>query len=122
MTECLVPRGWFNPFPKIKYTERPDSAAANLLKGNIVILVDNSPSALILPTSIFDITEEADDYYFPPITGSYLRVARLLITIGALLITPLWLLMLKNPDLVPDVFKFIVNTEECNVVVSIVSK
>ncbi len=115
LIEAIYPKKWFNPFPKIKYTERPDSAAANLLKGNIVILVDNSPSALILPTSIFDITEEADDYYFPPITGSYLRVARLIITIGALLITPLWLLMIQNPDYVPQVFKFMVNTEECSI-------
>lgn len=115
LIEAIYPKKWFNPFPKIKYTERPDSAAANLLKGNIVILVDNSPSALILPTSIFDITEEADDYYFPPITGSYLRVARLLITIGALLITPLWLLMLQNPDYVPEVFRFMIITEECSI-------
>ncbi|MDO4419203.1 MAG: spore germination protein [Ruminococcus sp.] len=114
LIEAIYPKKWYNPFPKIKYTERPDSAAANLLKGNIVILVDNSPSALILPTSIFDITEEADDYYFPPITGSYLRVARLLITIGALLITPVWLLMLQNPQYVPKVFEFMLLTEECS--------
>ena len=111
LIEAIYPKKWYNPFPKIKYTERPDSASANLLKGNIVILVDNSPSALILPTSIFDITEEADDYYFPPITGSYLRVARLLITIGALLITPVWLLMLMNPQNVPEVFRFMVQAE-----------
>lgn len=43
-----------------------DTAASALLEGNIIILVDNSPSAMILPTSIFDIVEEADDYYFPP--------------------------------------------------------
>ena len=109
LIEAIYPKKWYNPFPKIKYTERPDSAAANLLKGNIVILVDNSPSALILPTSIFDVTEEADDYYFPPITGSYIRLARLFITIGALLITPLWLLMLQNPGWVPEVFKFMVD-------------
>lgn len=115
LIEAIYPKKWYNPFPKIKYTERPDSAAANLLKGNIVILVDNSPSALILPTSIFDITEEADDYYFPPITGSYLRVARLLITIGALLITPLWLLMLQNPEFVPEVFEFMIVTEPTSI-------
>lgn len=38
------------------------------MEGNIIILVDNSPSALITPTSLFDVLEEADDYYFPPIT------------------------------------------------------
>lgn len=64
---------WFNPFPKFKYTERPDAAAAGILEGKLVILVDNSPSAMILPASVFDIMEEADDFYFPPVTGTYLK-------------------------------------------------
>ena len=115
LIEAIYPKKWFNPFPKIKYTERPDSAAANAIKGNIIILVDNSPSALILPTSIFDITEEADDYYFPPITGSYLRLARLFIVISSLLITPLWLLAQQNPDMVPDAFKFVISTGHFNI-------
>lgn len=115
LVEAIYPKKWYNPFPKIKYTERPDAAAANAMKGNIIILVDNSPSALILPTSIFDITEEADDYYFPPVTGSYLRVARLLITIASLFITPLWLLAQQNPDFVPEAFKFVITTEQFNI-------
>ncbi len=115
LIEAIYPKKWWNPFPKIKYTERPDSAAANCIKGNIIILVDNSPSALILPTSIFDITEEADDYYFPPITGSYLRLARLLIVILSLFITPLWLLAQQNPEFVPDALKFVVTDENYNI-------
>ncbi len=43
LAECLYQRRWYNPFPKFKYTERPDAAAAQILEGNIVILVDNSP-------------------------------------------------------------------------------
>ena len=82
LAECLFPYKWFNPFPKFKFSERPDSSAASLLEGNIVILVDTSPSAMILPSSVFDIIEEADDYYFPPITGTYLRLTRM--TISAL--------------------------------------
>ena len=74
LAECLYPKKWYNPFPKFKFTERPDVTAASLLEGNIVIFVDNSPSAMILPTSVFDIVEDADDYYFPPVTGTYLRV------------------------------------------------
>ncbi len=115
LIEAIYPKKWFNPFPKIKYTERPDSAAANVIKGNIIILVDNSPSALILPTSIFDITEEADDYYFPPITGSYLRLARLFIVIASLLITPLWLLAQQNPDFVPEALRFVISTGHHNI-------
>lgn len=62
LMEAMHRTRWYNPFPKFKYTERPDTAAASVLEGNIVILVDNSPSAVIVPTSIFDIIEEADDY------------------------------------------------------------
>ena len=75
LAECLYTSKWYNPFPKFKYTERPDTAAAQILEGNIIILVDNSPSAMILPISILDMIQEADDYYFPPLTGSYLRLS-----------------------------------------------
>ena len=71
LSECIHKGHWFNPFPKFRYTERPDTVAAEILEGQICILVDNSPAAMILPTTIFDVIEEADDYYFPPITGTY---------------------------------------------------
>lgn len=112
LVEAIYPKKWYNPFPKIKYTERPDSAAANAIKGNIIILVDNSPSALVLPTSIFDIAEEADDYYFPPFTGSYLKLARYLIVLTSVFITPLFLLMKQNPALVPEGLKFIISDNQ----------
>ncbi len=108
LIEALYPKKWYNPFPKVKYTERPDVAAAVCLKGSIIILVDNSPSALILPTSIFEVLEEADDYYFPPITGTYIRIARYLITFVSVLLTPLWLLAVQNPDAVPEAFQFVI--------------
>ena len=69
LAECLYQHKWYNPFPKFKFTERPDTTAASILEGSIVVLVDNSPSAMILPTSVFDIIEDADDYYFPPLPG-----------------------------------------------------
>lgn len=115
LVELMLDRKWYNPFPKIKYTERPDSAASAILEGNIVILVDNSPSALVLPTSIFDVIEEADDYYFSPITGTYLRLARYLVTLSTLVITPLWLLAIKYPDYVPSAFRFVLPSDEINV-------
>ena len=110
LIEAMYQKKWLNPFPKVKYTERPDVAAAVCLKGNIVILVDNSPSALLIPTSIFDVLEEADDYYFPPITGTYMRIARYLISITSVFLTPLWLLALQNPAYVPASFAFVLDT------------
>ncbi len=107
LAECIYPHKWYNPFPKFKFSERPDTAAACILEGNIVVLVDNSPAAMILPSSVFDIIEEADDYYFPPITGTYLRLSRMVTAILCLLLTPTWLLLMMNPDMIPDWLEFI---------------
>lgn len=107
LAECIYPHKWYNPFPKFKFSERPDTAAACILEGNIVILVDNSPAAMILPSSVFDIIEEADDYYFPPITGTYLRLSRMVTAILCLLLTPTWLLLMMNPGMIPDWLEFI---------------
>lgn len=111
LAEALFKRKWFNPFPKFKFTERPDTAAACLLEGKIVILVDNSPSAMILPTSIYDMVEEANDYYFPTITRGYLKFSRALITIGTVFLTPVYLLFMQNLEWLPDVFRFTIVRE-----------
>lgn len=115
LVEALYKNLWYNPFPKVKHTERPDTTASAILDGNIVILVDNAPSALLLPTSIFDVLEEADDYYFPPVTGTYLKLARYFITIVTVLITPLWLLALQNPNYCPEFFRFVLLDEPQNI-------
>lgn len=115
LAECLFTSKWYNPFPKFKYTERPDTAAAHILEGNIILLVDNSPAAMILPTSVLDMIQEADDFYFPPVTGSYLRLSRFLILILTYFITPTFLLLMQNPDWIPPAFSFIQVKEDVNV-------
>ena len=107
LAECLYPGHWFNPFPKFKYSERPDATCASLLEGHIVLLVDNSPAAMIVPTTIFDVMEEGDDYYFPPVTGTYLRFARTLLTLVSIFLTPLYLLFTQNPQWIPEWLQFI---------------
>ncbi len=115
LAECLYKKKWYNPFPKFKFTERPDTASAQILEGDIVILVDNSPSAMITPTSIFDIVEEADDYYFPPITGTYLRLSRFLIAILTYFLTPTFLLLMQHPEWIPAGFEFIAVKDPTNI-------
>ena len=115
LAECIFPGKWFNPFPKFKFSERPDTSAASILEGNIVILVDNSPSAMILPSSVFDIIEEADDYYFPPVTGTYLRLSRMLISLLSMLLTPTWLMLMQNTELIPHWLRFIRLSDPCNI-------
>ncbi len=115
LAECLFKRKWYNPFPKFKFTERPDTAAVCLLEGKIVILVDNSPSAMILPTSIFDMIEEANDYYFPTLTNVYLKIARGLITIMTVFLTPIFLLFMQNLNWLPEAFAFVAIKDIVNI-------
>lgn len=106
LAECLFKRKWFNPFPKFKFTERPDTATACLFEGKVVLMVDNSPSAMILPTSVFDIIEEANDYYFPTLTRMYLKSARALISFLTIFLTPVFLLFMQNLNWLPEIFVF----------------
>lgn len=115
LAEQLFKRKWFNPFPKFKFTERPDTAAACLLEGKVVILVDNSPSAMILPTSILDIIEEANDYYFPTLTQIYLKLSRSLITFLTVFLTPVFLLFMQNLEWLPDMFRFVALRDTVNI-------
>lgn len=115
LAECLFQYKWVDPFPKFKYSERPDTAAASILDGNIVIMVDTSPAVMIIPTSIFDIIEEADDYNFAPVIGSYLRLSRFVFTIITIILTPLFLLLVQNPEWVPEWLSFVLVTDEITV-------
>ena len=105
----------WNPFPKYKFSERPDVAAAQIMEGDIIVLIDNTPTAMILPATIFDIAEDANDYYFPPLTGAYLRITRLLTMFVTLFVTPFWLLALHYPESVPEMFRFVLIDEKPNV-------
>lgn len=111
VAESLIRTRWYNPFPKIRTTERPDAAASCILEGNVIVFVDNTPEAMILPTSIFDFLQETDDFYFPPLTGGYLRILRHCVFIIALLITPIWYLLITNPDWIPKALLFIIPAE-----------
>ena len=111
LAECLIKKKWYNPFPKIRYTERPDSAAAQLLEGSVVILCDNSPDAMVMPTSIFDFMQETNDFYFPPLTGSYIRIVRHVVFWLALYLVPLWYLLITHQQFVPDWLTFIIPRE-----------
>ena len=111
LSECLIKTRWYNPFPKIRYTERPDLATAQILEGSVVILCDNSPEAMVLPTSVFDFLQETNDFYFPPVTGTYLRIVRHVVFWLTLFMVPLWYLCTKNPQFVPEWLSFVLPRE-----------
>ena len=111
VAEAIRPKQWYNPFPKVRYTERPDTAAASVLEGNIVLMVDNSPSVMILPTTFFDFTQEANEYYFPPLIGTYLRLLRIIVFLISMFITPAWYLMVSEPGRLPEWLEFLSSPE-----------
>ena len=111
VSEAIRPKQWYNPFPKARYTERPDSAAASILEGNIVLMTDNSPTVMLLPTTFFDFTQEANEYYFPPLVGTYLRLLRVIVFILSLFITPAWLLAVNHPNILPGWLAFLSRPE-----------
>ncbi len=96
LVEAIGKSSWMNPFPKVRYTQRPDVVAAHLTEGKLVVLVDNSPTALLIPTCIFDFLQDTDDYYFPIATGNYFRLLRTLNMLTVIFLTPVYLLMAEG--------------------------
>lgn len=111
LRECLIPNQPWNPFPKVRYTERPDTAAACIYDGNVIILTDGSPSAIIIPTGIFDFVQDINDYYFPPMVGTFLRYIRVVVFGLSLLLVPTWYLVTQHPEWVSEKFKFVLINE-----------
>lgn len=81
----LIEDNEMSPFPQIQSTERPDVVAAALYDGRIAILVDNSPFALIVPTTLPNLFQSPDDYYQRWINGSFIRLIRLIALIASVI-------------------------------------
>ncbi len=111
LAEMLIKKRWYNPFPKIRYTERPDTASAQLMEGSVLVICDTSPQVMILPTSIFDFMQETNDFYFPPLTGTYIRVVRHIVFWLTLFLTPTWYLLVMNSAYIPNWLSFVIPTE-----------
>ena len=107
LSEVLMKNAFFNPFPKFKFTERPDYTSACLLDGKIALIMDNSPTVMLIPVSFADFFRETDDYYFLPSAGSYTRIIRVLVSIFTVVCTPLYLLIVNEPQYLPHFLNFL---------------
>ena len=101
-----------NPFPKVRYTQRPDIIAAHLAEGKAAIIVDNSPTVMLLPISVFEFFQDVDDYYFPKLTGNYFRLIRIINFFVILFLTPVYFLLVEYKDFTPEVLQFFVPAED----------
>lgn len=107
LEELMIKKHWYNPLPQARFTERPDVVAAHLLEGHIAIIVDTSPSVMLLPVTLFHFTQHAEDYYQNVAVGTFIRWVRFIGMLTAFLIIPLWLLIVNNKQYMPDFLQFI---------------
>ncbi|KLV26896.1 SpoVAFA [Niallia circulans] len=104
--EFISGNNW-NPFPKVRYTERPDTTAIHLFEGHICIFVDGSPSAMITPVTFWHHLQHAEEYRNNPLVGAYLRFVRYLGVFASLFLLPLWYLVSIEPSLLPGSLSFL---------------
>ena len=91
-----------NPFPTIKISERPDLICQSLLNGKVVILIDNSPYALILPSFLIEFFNPISDDYSKPINNSFLKILRIVCFILSIIV-PSWYIAITtyNQETIP---------------------
>lgn len=97
--EELLVNNKFTPYPLVKYTERPDTFATHLYQGMFGIIVDTSPCAILGPISLFDHLQHVEEFRQTFITGSYLRIIRLIGIILSFICVPLWFCLLQIKEL-----------------------
>ena len=112
LEELMIKKRWYNPFPQAKFTERPDVVSAHLLEGHVAIFVDNSPSVMLFPATLFHFTQHSEDYYQNPLVGTFIRWIRFIAILVSVFFTPTWLLIAENPEGIPAFLQFLIPEEE----------
>lgn len=110
----------FNPFPLVRYSERPDVVAAHLLKGHIAIIVDTSSSVIITPTTLFEHTKHIEEYRQVPAVGTFIRLLRYFAILISIFLVPLWMLTLNNDSFTSNIFVKLSNESPIPVLAQII--
>lgn len=110
----------FNPFPLVRYSERPDIVAAHLLKGHIAIIVDTSSSVIITPTTLFEHTKHIEEYRQVPSVGTFIRLLRYFAILISVFLVPLWMLTLNNDTFTSNIFVKLSNESPIPVLLQII--
>ncbi|MEO4053280.1 spore germination protein [Solibacillus sp. CAU 1738] len=105
----------FHPLPFVRYSERPDIVAAHLLEGHIAIVVDTSPSVMLMPVTMFHLLQHAEEYRQAPLIGSMMRLLRYMAMILSLVLLPLWYILSTDNHLLPENLSFLGVAEPSNV-------
>ena len=100
--EQMIEGDWLSPFPQLRRTERPDVVAASLIEGNVAILCDNTPFALIAPTTFLSLFQSPEDYYERWYIVSMIRILRFIAGFFAFTFPALYIAMTTfHPGMLP---------------------
>ncbi|MER2088983.1 MAG: spore germination protein [Sporosarcina sp.] len=97
----------FHPMPFVRFTERPDICAAHLLEGHVAIIVDTSPSVILVPAPLFHHLQHAEEYRQAPLSGTMIRIMRLFAAVMSLILLPFWYLLATHQHYLPDFLSYI---------------
>ena len=102
--------------PQIISTERPDKCAKYLMQGRVVILVNGSPYALIMPATIEDFLFSPEDTNLRPLFANFLRGIRILAALITLLLPGIYMAITSfHQELLPTELLFSILTARENV-------
>ena len=101
-------------FPSILYTERPDRSTTFLMRGSIILLMDNSSNSLIVPITFWDLFQSAEDDYLRLVNGRFIRFIRVLSVFITLLISSIYISVTTfHPEMIPaELLLAIANAKE----------
>lgn len=96
LEEWVIKKPWWNPFPVSRFTQRPDVSAEHLMQGHVLLMIDTSPNAVIIPVSMFSFLQSAEEYHEGIVPGTYLKWVRTLGLLFSLLGPPLWFTLIES--------------------------
>jgi stage V sporulation protein AF len=105
----------YHPLPFVRYSERPDIVAAHLLEGHIAIVVDTSPSVMLIPVTMFHLLQHAEEYRQAPLIGSFMRILRYGAVLLSFVLLPFWYLLVTNEHLLPENLAFVGINEKSDI-------
>ncbi|WP_242968482.1 spore germination protein [Sulfobacillus sp. hq2] len=109
LQEWIIRKPWWNPFPNSRFTERPDVAAEHLTEGHVLVMIDTSPNAMILPVTFFSFLQSVEEYHEDVMIGTYLKWVRFLGVALSWFGPPLWYALLASHTVLPDGWQVLIH-------------
>lgn len=119
--EQLITDNRWSLFPLVQTTERPDKVVSAILEGRVAILDSGGSNAAIVPTTLNELYQSPEDYYWSLLFGSFLRFFRIMGNNLAVALPGLYIALLGvNPELLPIRFALTVSGSRMGVALPLV--